>query len=451
MRTAAELRAALREIRSRSGLGYKAFEIKAIRLVQSGAVPVAEPEVATNPLPDSSLHRAIGQGNLRWFATPPVRLEVFLRVAGCPAEAISQWLDKLSRLDEPPHPGSDLRTDLDRMRSAIVVDHERLFGVDEELARLGDFLANPSGDWIISILGDPGVGKTALAYEMVMRHAERAGFHRVAAVSAKFTHLHLTGRLEASLQRLATDWRDLLVDVAGQLRVDADLGPDSVVERLPAAMPAEPCLIVIDNLETLPEARLAVRYLTTCGVLRPHKVVLTTRAAIAEEAAHTIRERRWTGPDRPAARAYADYLARDDPTLDPRPADLDDVVDAAERVPLLIRIIVGQAVFRRLPVREVIARLRQRGGVLGSALWAYCYVDSLNALASRVGEETAERLMSVFCAKAGGSSFTVSELRALSGHRRSVPVRAGHRSGLSAVTDAVARRQHPVHGALAAA
>lgn len=406
MHTRAGLQAALREIRSRSGLGYKAFEVKAIRLVQSGAVPGTG-----SLLPDSSLHRALEQGNLRWFGSPPARLEVFLRVAGCPVEMVAAWLEKLDGLAPEPDPRP--RLDLDHLRSAIVVDHERLFGVDEELERLARFLANPSGDWIISILGEPGVGKTALAYELVQRHAGEAGFERVAAVSAKFSHLHPAGRLEATSEQI--DWRDLLVDLAGQLRLDADLRPDTIEERLPASMPPDPCLILIDNLETLPQARFAVRYLSANGLVRPHKVVLTTRTAVGQEAAFAIRERRWTGPDRAACHAYADYLARDDPTLTPSPQDLDDVVDAAERVPLLIKIIMSQAIFQRLPIRQVVTRLRQRGAGLGSALWQYCYADSLTALASRTGEEVTERLMSVFCAKPGGSSFTASELRTLSG------------------------------------
>jgi hypothetical protein len=385
--------------------------------VQSGAVAVVAPEIATNPLPSSSLHRAIEQGNPRWFSTPPVRLEVFLRVAGCPPDLVGRWLDRVQDLVAVLEPAARAAPAgyLDRLRNTLAVDHERLFGVDGELDRLGDFLANPNGDWIVSVLGDPGVGKTALAYEMVVRHGDQSGFRRVAAVSAKSNQLHPAGRLENGPGPAATDWRDLLVDVARQLDLPVAARPDAIEAALPAAMPAEPCLIVLDNLETVPDARFAVRYLTTSGLLRPHKVVLTTRVAVGTEAAHTIRERRWTGPDRAAAHAYAEYLTRDDPTLEPSPADLDDVVDAAERVPLLIKLIVSQAVFRRLPIGEVIARLRRRGGPLGAAVWAFCYVDSLNALGARVGAEAVERLLSVFCAKAGGSSFAADELRTLSG------------------------------------
>jgi hypothetical protein len=100
--TRSDLCAALRDIYRGAGFGYKAFETKAKRLVQNGMVPATGYAFATNPLPDSSLQRAIAEGNLRWFAAAPDRLAVFLRVAGRPEPEIDQWLDRLRALAEPP-------------------------------------------------------------------------------------------------------------------------------------------------------------------------------------------------------------------------------------------------------------------------------------------------------------------------------------------------------------
>jgi hypothetical protein len=308
----------------------------------------------------------------------------------------------------------DLDFDLARLRVTTAVDHERLFGVDDERERLATYLSNQSGDWVISIWGAPGVGKTALGYDLLLRHAKTAGFHRVAAVSAKFSQLTMGSRPALQQARLVTDWRELLVDLARQLDLPVDPVPASIEEQLPAAMPVEPCLIMIDNLETVPQAQLAIDFLARGDVVGPHKVVVTTRTSMAAGAARGIRERHWTGPDRPHALDYARYLASDDPTLDPSPGDLDDVVDAAERTPLLIRLIVQQAIFLRLPIAEVIARLRQRVGDLGRPVWDFLYADSLNALADSVGVDIAERLMSVFCVKPSGSAFSTDELRLLS-------------------------------------
>lgn len=308
-----------------------------------------------------------------------------------------------------------LAADLDRLRVVATVDHERLFGVESELRTLGESLRLRDAAWILSIFGGPGVGKTALAYELVKQHAKEAGFGRVASVSAKFSHIDRIGHLEEDTLRAETDWRDLLVELAQQLAPSMDFNAGLIEQQLPAAMPAEPCLIVVDNLETQ-EAELAVRYLATCGILGPHKVILTTRESVSGTAARGLRERRWDGPNRSAARDYARYLVADDPTLEPTQRDLDDVVEAAERTPLLIQIIINQAREERLPIRGVITRLRDVNGQLGSAVWTYCYVQSLNVLAKRLGDaDLVAGLMSVFCFRPAGSSISSEEFRRLSG------------------------------------
>jgi hypothetical protein len=311
--------------------------------------------------------------------------------------------------------GPDLAADLDRLRAVTNVDHDRLFGVDGELAALAASLRSRDGGWIISVWGGPGVGKTALAYELVKRHAATAGFGRVASVSAKFSHLDRIGHMATDTRRAAIDWHDLLVEIAQQLAPGHDFTAGLIEQQLPQALPSEPCLIFVDNLETTLEAEVAVRYFASRNVTDPHKVVLTTRESVAGLAVRGLRERRWDGPDRTAAREYAKYLAGDDPTLDPTDRDLDDVVAVAERAPLLIQIIINQAREARLSIREVIDRLRDVGGHLGSAVWSYCYVHSLNVLAERVGEEATANLMSVFCYRPAGSSFTSEEFFLLSG------------------------------------
>ncbi|MEV6637968.1 AAA family ATPase [Actinoplanes sp. NPDC051470] len=327
----------------------------------------------------------------------------------------------------PPAPGRPpLADDLLRLRDVTNVDHERLFGVDEELGHLGESLRNPDGASIISIFGAAGVGKTALAYELVRRHAEAAGFHRVASVTAKFSRIDRVGHLERDAEREKIDWHAILVDLAQQLAPGKDFNEILIEQQLPAALPADPCLIVVDNLET-EEAEVAVRYLAGSGILGPHKVVITTRESVAGVRVGRLKERTWDGPDHDAATEYARYLAADDRTLDPRKSDLEDVVRAAERTPLLIQIIINQARVERLPIREVIGRLRDVTGDLGRAVWTFCYVNSLNVLEQRlrdpglpadVAQERAvalvTRLMAVFCARPAGTSVTSEEFYRLS-------------------------------------
>lgn len=339
-----------------------------------------------------------------------------------PAEAVPAGRAAVPYPVEPAGPvepdaelDAELRADLDRARGVANIDHDRLFGIEEELTTLAACLANPAGDTIVSIWGGPGVGKTALAYELIKRHAAEAGFHRIASVSAKFSHIDRVGHLEVDSRRAAIDWRDLLVEVAQQLAPRADFSSGLIEEQLPRALPARPCLIFVDNLETTQEAEVAVRYLAGSGVTGLHKVLLTTRESVAGLGVRGLRERRWEGPGTAAAADFARYLGGDDPTLDPTERDITDVVSAAERSPLLIQIIINQAREERLTIREVISRLRDAGGSLGAAVWSYCYAHSLNVLAGRVGEETTAMLMSVFCFRPAGSSFTSDEFFRLSG------------------------------------
>lgn len=319
-----------------------------------------------------------------------------------------------------------LTADLTRLRDLTNVDHERLFGVDEELARLADSLRNPDGSSIISVFGGAGVGKTALAYELVRRHAEEAGFTRIASVSAKFSRIDRVGHLERDAERENIDWHALLVELAQQLAPDTDFNDVLIEQQLPKAVPAAPCLIFVDNLETK-EAEVAVRYLAGSGILGPHKVVITTREAVAGTGVGRLRELTWDGPNHAAASDYARYLADDDRMLDLRKSDLDDVVKAAERTPLLIQIIMNQARVERLPIRDVIGRLRDVSGNLGRAVWTYCYVNSLNVLerklrdpdlpASIARERAADMvadLMAVFCARPAGTSITSEDFFRLS-------------------------------------
>jgi hypothetical protein len=313
------------------------------------------------------------------------------------------------------HTTVELASDLDRLRVVTTVDHERLFGVERELKTLGESLKLRDGAWIISIFGGPGVGKTALAYELVKQYAREAGFHRVASVSAKFSHIDRIGHLEEDTRRAETDWWDLVVELAQQLAPEMDFNAGLIEQQFPTSMPERPCLIVVDNLETQ-EAELAVRYLASCGIIGPNKVILTTRESVLGTATRGLRERRWDGPSRPAAFEYAHYLAADDPTLEPTKRDLDDVVEAAERTPLLIQIIINQAREERLPIRDVITRLRDVGGQLGSAVWSYSYAQSLNVLAKRLDDaDLVAGLMSVFCFRPAGSSLSSEEFWRLSG------------------------------------
>jgi NB-ARC domain len=319
------------------------------------------------------------------------------------------------RPEQAPHPLAPPRSAETWMRHADV-DHERMFGIDRILEKLGRLVANDGGDWIISIFGDGGAGKTTLAYELVKRHAAVAGFERVAWVSAKFSHLRALGRVERS-RHTAISWHDLLLDVTRQLGLDIELNPVRVEGRLAEALralgPDDRCLIVIDNLETLADAERAVDYLVRSSVLRPHKVIITTRKS-TEKLSALVREVPWHGLAAPAAREFARYLAADEPDFKLATSDLDQVVTTSAGIPLLVKMIVRLAVVEARPIAEVVGQLNDPKGELGGRVGHYLYEQAMDALATKVGEAAATGLMNVFCCRAPGESFTRDEFYELS-------------------------------------
>src|SRR5260370_22406097 len=110
------------------------------------------------------------------------------------------------------------------LRNNAVVDHTQLFGVDTFIEKIKDDISVPQAAWIISLCGEGGLGKTAIAYETVARYAAAAGFTRVGWVSAKTLQLLPDGVLLRN-GSAELHWSDLVKKLADQ--IDIHLGPTS--------------------------------------------------------------------------------------------------------------------------------------------------------------------------------------------------------------------------------
>jgi hypothetical protein len=296
------------------------------------------------------------------------------------------------------------------------VDHGQLFGEKEILERLGRALSNPDGHRIISIFGEGGTGKTTLAYEMVKRYAAGVGFARVAWTSAKFGHMRALGRVEYR-RRAATEWHDVLFDIAGQLGLDIDLNTHRLEERLAAAIgrSPDPLLIVLDNLETVSDVRLAMDFLDRPSMLGPHKVAVTTRQSTASLSS-MVHEISWRGLDDNAVRGFARHLAAEEPDFSLTMRDLSQIVTVSGGLPLLVKMIIRIAVHEARPVAEVIGRLRDTHGDLAGRVGPYLYEQAMDSLmmSNGVGEEAAKGLMNAFCVLPAGTSLSGDDFFELS-------------------------------------
>jgi hypothetical protein len=305
-----------------------------------------------------------------------------------------------------------LRPSDDWQRDAVV-DHDALFGVEEILVSLGDQLANPDANWIISIFGEGGIGKTALAYELVKRYCLKSGFTRIAWVSAKPIYVTPVGQTRKE-KDVAYFWNDLIGAIADKLRLDIQVIPSAWKIEFPRKMRDLPknerCLIVIDNLETIEDASETIEYLEQQRIIKPHKVIITTRKSV-QRYSNQVVEHQLTGLSRKDARAFIRHLGKGDHNIiSSSDAELDGILEVTEGNPFLIKLVVRLFTVRKQPFTAVVADLKSKKADLGDQVGRYLYAQSIRELQYGVGKEDAAKLLNVFCSKVSGEAFDYNEL-----------------------------------------
>lgn len=303
------------------------------------------------------------------------------------------------------------------LRQNAVVDHTELFGVDAFLEKIKEDIAAPQAAWIISLWGEGGLGKTAIAYEAVSRYAASAGFTRVGWVSAKTLQLLPEGvLLRAGSAEL--HWGNFLKKLAGQL--DIRLGENSSgwitdFQRGMRSLPAgERCLLVVDNLETVDDVDEAIQYLGSSTLVNPHKVLLTTRHALRGKVQQYLVERRIKGLEFEPALQFIRSLgngvveeASDD--------ELRPIIEVTEGNPLLIKLFITRLLTSHLPLAFVLAELQAVNQRLGKNIIDYLYAESLAILEQRCGKDASHWLLNAFCPLGAGESVNYEALRTFSG------------------------------------
>jgi NB-ARC domain-containing protein len=317
---------------------------------------------------------------------------------------------------EPQHP---LVQPVNAWRRRAYVNHDKLFGARSTIDAVAAAITDERGDNVVSLVGEGGVGKTALAYEAVHAAVDAGRFTRVAWVSAAKPDSE-PAALGDHPDRV-TYWVDVQREVADQFGFD--LGPSRALwgsefrRNIGELGAAERLLVVVDNLETVPDATDAVHQLRQLGVVKPHALLVTTRWEVQPHI-DAVREHRVRPLSHSDALALVRHIGNDDPDLSTAPdIALEPVLDATGRTPFLIRLAIRQYLSSHHPLDHVLQRLRQLQDTpaLAGRVRSYLYVESLRELERQHGENLADALLGAFCVKGRGDAFQFGELSKISG------------------------------------
>ena len=257
--------------------------------------------------------------------------------------------------------------------------YRRLFGVEERIADVRASLTTNAEPWIVALEGMGGVGKTSLADSLARKMARETHFHEIGWVSARRRLFRLSGNVELLDNRpdlTMAEVTDRLVDQFGLNELARQ--PDAEKRAgLKEFFKTHPCLVIVDNLETVADYQTLVSQLD--DLANPTKFLLTTRYSLRNESGVyilTVRDL-----SRQDAFAMMDYEARSRGLLElaeAPEADLALIYEVTGGNPLAIKLTVGQ--IHSLSLSTVLTRFGAARGTAVGELLSFIYADAWKSL-----------------------------------------------------------------------
>jgi hypothetical protein len=270
---------------------------------------------------------------------------------------------------------------IDLVRRLEAPTYEQLIGIDRYLDELFTVLAQPGPPWIVALEGIGGIGKTALADQLMRHTIAQSSFHDFGWVTARQERLGLDGALRAVAEPLTTIEQTITALVA-QLTDDdplyTALAYPKKLAYLETRLKQAPYLIALDNLETAAELEQWLPLLRRFS--NPTKFIVTSRRSLHADAGIY----HFAMPELTALDALA--LVRQEATnsnltLVTKATDttLQPIYDTVGGNPLALRLIVGQLHFHELA--QVLADLTLARGKKAETLYHYIYHSAWQNLA----------------------------------------------------------------------
>jgi len=300
---------------------------------------------------------------------------------------------------------AELSRTLSRARHLPPQTCTHLFGMDEVLAQLLDYLDDPADHWVISLDGMAGLGKTALAREAAGRLAETDRFADIAWVTVRPVSYTLRGPGQLDIPALTCG--QVLDTIASQLG-GIDLGPlplPAKRDRVREMLYAGSCLVVLDNLETVMD----------CGtwpdwfwdMADPSKFLLTSRHWLESNVGQSVLLLdQLAEPESLALIRHEAHLRGLPEVADASDDALHPILTVTGGNPLAIKLVVGQLM--SLPLSRILASLKT-GQPDTNAFYQYFYRVSWDLISAPA------RLLLLRMAQLPTGEGTWEDLSAVSG------------------------------------
>lgn len=248
---------------------------------------------------------------------------------------------------------------------------KQLFGTQAAHDALHTHLLAPTRPWLVAIDGIGGIGKTALAQELLNDLSNASYFKQVAWVSAKQEEFQ-PNRGTQPIDNPAIDAEQLIDSILKQLVSikQTPSTPAAKEELLQQILAEKPTLIVVDNLETVADYEALIP--TLRAFANPSKFLITSRYSLVHEPdiySQTLSE---------LSQQDVLNLLRHEATMrgirglaDADEETLAQIYAVAGGHPLTLNLILGQLNF--LPLDHLLNTLQHTSSQRAEELYTYIY------------------------------------------------------------------------------
>ncbi len=286
--------------------------------------------------------------------------------------------------------------------------YSALVGIEETYQLLTHALLAENEPFILCLDGLGGLGKTALADYLARQAITTVRFDEIAWVTAKQTHLSTRGRLQIDSGRPALTFPMLIDELTTRFDLPQSFNGSQLHKQRVVRhhLQESPCLIVIDNLETVADYAALIPELKKWQ--NPSKFLITSRlrlldqpgvfsyslTELGETAVYQLirQEARRTG--------FTDLEKASD-------EELRQIYQVVGGNPLAIKLIIGQLRYHSLP--RVLGRITAKQNESGIGLFDYIYQEAWDSL-----DEPSQTTL-IALTHAGDSGFTLEHLIEVAG------------------------------------